>query len=54
MGLGADVCGVEVGAGELNSAGLQVRRGSEPSLNQDNIPLNQPSVSYPTLDHYRR
>lgn len=46
-GVGADVC-VEVGAnvpGDLAAGGLQVRRGSEPTLNQDNIPLNQPTVS---------
>lgn len=34
-----------VGPGEMAAGGLQVRRGSEPTLNQDNIPLGQPTVS---------
>ena len=48
LGVGADVC-VEVGAngpGDLAAGGLQVRRGSEPTLNQENIPLNQPTVCF--------
>ncbi|XP_077285393.1 par-3 family cell polarity regulator isoform X2 [Arctopsyche grandis] len=48
LGVGADACGVEVGAGgpgEMAAGGLQVRRGSEPTLNQDNIPLGQPTMA---------
>lgn len=38
----ADSCGVEVGAGGLGAGGLQVRRGSEPSLHPDAPPHGQP------------
>ncbi|XP_041977360.1 partitioning defective 3 homolog isoform X4 [Aricia agestis] len=38
VGTVADSC-VEVGAGADGGGGLQVRRGSEPTLHQDNLPL---------------
>lgn len=49
---GAEACGVEVGAADLEDAGggLQVRRGSEPTLCQDALTHSQPQLP----DHTKR